>query len=140
LKRNSGFTLIELMIVVSVFAVVVAVAIPTLQQSRKSASATQAIGLLKMTVTVSEQYQVRFGSYPGNENDLVSAGFIPDSNNSENSGYEYHFESTQWSWHMTAQPKIPGVTGDNYFYVDQSGVIRFTADGSAVGATSAPLN
>ena len=130
-------TLIELMIVVAIIAVVASMAIPSLAESRKSAAATQAIGLLKMVVTTSEQYHVRFGVYASNETDLVNAGLIPDSNNSPNSGYEYSYSSTPYAWQMTAAPKVPGVTGDNYFFVDQSGVIRFETEGPATATSPA---
>jgi type II secretory pathway pseudopilin PulG len=125
------------MVVVAIIAIITSLAMPSLQESRKAAAASQAVGTCKITVTVSEQYQVRFGRYPVTENDLVSAGLLPDANNSTNSGYNYSFTSGPYSWEMHANPKTPGVTGDNYFFVDQSGVIRFSTTGPADAASAA---
>lgn len=138
-RNRDAFTILELMIVVALIAIVVAVALPSLQHSRKAASSTQAIGLLKTTVAISEQYYVRFGEYANTETDFVNAGLMPDYNNNSNAGYSFAYTSTPSSWTMTANPKDPGVTGDNYYFVDQSGVIRF--DSAAVAdATSTPVD
>lgn len=139
MRRIGGFTLIELMIVVSVLAVVTAFAIPSLLAARKSANAAKAIGQLKTTVTVSQQYQVRFGSYPSSVNDLVSAGYMPDLNGSANAAYIYSYASSGSTWSMNADPRIPGTTGDRYFFIDDSGVIRFSSNGPA-DASSTPID
>ena len=38
---------------------------------------------------------------------------------------------SQTTWAIAAEPVQPGITGDRYFYVDESGVIRFREDGPA---------
>lgn len=137
MHRSSGFTLVELMIVVAIIAVIASVAIPSLAESRKSATSTQAVRRLKVTVTVSEQYFIRFGEYASNEQNLVDAGLLPDSNNSPNAGYQYTYSSNNFSWQMSAAPRNPGVTGDNYFFVDQTGVIRFNTQQQATAVDGA---
>ena len=110
MQRRSGFTILELMIVVAVLAIVMSVAIPSMQTARKSANSTQAIGLLKTMVSTSEQYRVRFGSYPGGMNDMVNVGLIPNYAASPGAAYNFGFSSTSASWSMTATPRIFGTT------------------------------
>jgi hypothetical protein len=43
------------------------------------------------------------------------------------------------NYNIVAQPTSPGVTGQRYFYTDQSGVIRANSAGAA-SATSTPLS
>jgi prepilin-type N-terminal cleavage/methylation domain-containing protein len=56
-KREKGFTLIELMIVVAIIAIIAAIAIPQLLRSRMSSNEIAAIGSLTTLRTVQAQFQ-----------------------------------------------------------------------------------
>ena len=45
--------------------------------------------------------------------------------------YELQVKPNQNTWFTTASPTKPGKSGDRYFFVDESGVIRFNASASA---------
>ncbi|MEX2497768.1 MAG: pilin [Wenzhouxiangellaceae bacterium] len=70
-KRNSGFTLIELMIVIAILAILMAIAIPAYQTYSIRAKVSEGIyGIAWAKVAVTETYQST-GGVP----DLASTGF-----------------------------------------------------------------
>jgi RNA polymerase sigma-70 factor (ECF subfamily) len=51
-------------------------------------------------------------------------------------GFDFRIEgASDFTWSATADPSVPGVTADRHFFVDESGVIRFSTTGPA-GASS----
>ena len=138
--RHRGFTLIELMIVVAIIAIIAAIAIPSLLSARKSANEASCISSLRTLTTVNEQYRTRFQTYAGALGDLNSEGYIDSVLASgTKSGYTFAYAGAANTGSCTADPETAGTTGDRYFFVDQSGVIRFSSTGTAT-STSAPID
>ena len=146
MKRQEGFTLIELMIVVAIIAIIAAIAIPSLLNARKAGNEASAISSLRTLTTVSEQYRTRFQTYPlGGLTALSGAGYIDTvlgaAEPSLKSGYRFDYTCTGATmWSCTAVPDNVGTTGDRAFFVDQSGVIRFDAAGGVPNSTSSPID
>ena len=155
MKKNQGFTLIELMIVVAIIAIIAAIAIPNLLRSRMSATEASAVGGIRTISTAEISYQaagivVDAGTGVGQYANLAALGattpsFIDSAlASTTKSGYTFLAtpvaNSSAPSYTATAVPASAGSTGTKQYFVDQSGVIRFTGDGSAVSVTSLPLN
>jgi prepilin-type N-terminal cleavage/methylation domain-containing protein len=138
--RSVGFSLVELMIVIAIVAIIAAVAIPSLIQARMSANESAAIGSLRTLSTAELHYRVRMGTY-GTMGDLLAAGSLDASwADGRKSGYLYtsHLAPGGDSWSATADPESPGVSGERFFFADQSGVIRWSL-GAPAGAADPPI-
>ena len=140
MKREQGFTLIELMIVVAIIAIIAAIAIPSLLNARKAGNEASAISSCRTLGTVNEQYRTRFQAYSSSLANLSATGYIDSVLASgTKSGYAFTYSGATNTWTVSAVPSTAGTTGDRGFFVDQSGVIRFAATGAATSASS-PLD
>ena len=152
-KRNAGFTLIELMIVVAIIAIIAAIAIPNLLRSRMSANEAGAAGAMRTISTAEVSYQAAGIDLDANGQGLYAtlaqlAGpaqgqpFI-DQVLGNGTKHGYTFEATPLNanaYTATAVPVIAGQTGVRTYFVDASGVIRFEGDGSVAGPASNPMS
>jgi prepilin-type N-terminal cleavage/methylation domain-containing protein len=140
MKREQGFTLIELMIVVAIIAIIAAIAIPSLLNARKAGNEASAISSLRTLTTVNEQYRTRFQNYSSSLANLSLAGYIDGVLGAgAKSGYTFTYNGATNTWTGSGVPTTATTTGDRGFFVSESGVIRFEATGAAT-ATSAPLD
>ena len=135
-----GFTAVELIIVITVMAVVVSVALPRFMTSQRRANETAAISALRTISTANSLYRNRYGTY-GSLDQLMSAGLIDSAYNDPRRGYVFQSTGTIDSvlWAVEAAPEQPGTSGDRYFFIDERGSIR-VSDGSPADSTSNALD
>ena len=158
MKRSSkGFSLIELLIVVAIILIIAAIAIPNLLRSRIAANQASAVGSLRTLntseVTYSSTFNVGFSqtmSYlqpdpTGSSPTSTAAGLI-DSVLAlgSKSGYSFTYSPGASdsngrinTYAFTAVP-VTSSTGTNYYFTDQSGVIRQNSTTTA-GSTDSPI-
>ena len=154
--KEGGFSLIELLIVVAVLLIIAAIAIPNFVRSKMRANESAAVQNMRIITTANVVYLTTYGI--GFAEDLTKLGgnlVIVDSNNAglidsvlasgTKSGYIYTYTvlvrdpaSHPVSYSVTATPTTIGVTGDRYFYTDQTAIIRQSTTGTA-GPTDAPI-
>jgi type IV pilus assembly protein PilA len=159
-KKQKGFSLIELLIVVAIILIIAAIAIPNLLRARMAANESSAVGSLRTIVTAEFNYQQNYGIGYAPLTNLGSAApctaatisttaaaclVDPQLSGGVKSGYNIATPAPGGigtalapnnAFVATAVPSAVGQTGQRGFYADQSGVIRFTTDGSVPLATS----
>jgi len=156
-RAQTGFSLIELLVVVAIILIIAAIAIPSLMRSRMAANESGAAESVRTITTGETTYAAACPDtgFSATLNELntgaicVSGKNIIDSvlggpDPSVKSGYTFIYTpkaagGTNTTYSIVALPVAAGVTGNRGFYSDQTGVIRYSLDGTAPTPTSSAL-
>jgi prepilin-type N-terminal cleavage/methylation domain-containing protein len=140
--RRRAFTLMEIIVVVTIIALAAAISIPNLLRARLAANESQAIAALRTIASAAHVYRASHSTFPADLEELVeeSPPYIDSIlANGTKQGYSFSFSGDLYGFEGTAEPLTAGLTGNRYFYVDASGVIRSDPSASATN-TSDPLD
>lgn len=157
-KLSSGFSLIELLIVVAIIMIIAAIAIPNFMRSRMAANQASAVASLRQICTAEVTYASTYGtgyssllSYLGppatpgpptsTAADLLDVILAGSGNSSTKSGYTFIYSVhcpnlTCDSYQVNANPVTPGKTGVTFYYVNETAVILQNTTGTATSADS----
>ena len=150
-RRERGFSLIELLIVVAIVLILAAVAVPKLNQNRMLANETAAVQQIQTIHKAQVQYQSQFNRFATTLNELgpgqgsgnvgpAAADLIPgDLALGRKSGYIFNVQPTQTGYQVNANPQTHNSTGRRTFYSDQTLVIRENWGQEPAGPTSPEL-
>src|SRR5215471_1893036 len=64
MRKQKGFSLIELLIVVTIILIIAAIAIPNLMRSKQAANQSSAAGTIRTLITAEETYKSTWGKQP----------------------------------------------------------------------------
>ena len=164
MKRQEGFSLIELLIVVAIILIIAAIAIPNFMRSKMAANEASAVSSLRVINTGEITYASAYSSigysaalsHLGGNPAVCAVGTgatqtgaclidnvlaLASSAAAAKSGYYFLYApvgNAGTAYTVQAPPAIPGVTGGRYFFSDQTNVIRYGLS-SQSDQTSSPL-
>ncbi len=138
-KRRRGFSLVELLIVISIILILAAIAGPNLLKGRTAAQETAAISAIKTMHVAQTQYYAQFEKYATTLAELgpptsgaagpQAADLVPGALAAgKKGGYLFTLRATQAGYQINANPETFGTTGNRTLFSDQSQVIRENHD------------
>jgi type IV pilus assembly protein PilA len=145
-----GFSLIELLIVISIILIIITMAVPKFNQAKRFANETGAITAIRSIHEAQVQYQSQYGRFATSltelgppqsgaaspaSADLIDATFAAGVK----SGYKLTVTGNQSGYAINANPETFGTSGTRTFYSDQTMVIRANDGAEPATASSKEL-
>jgi type IV pilus assembly protein PilA len=149
-KQRRGFSLIELLIVISIILIIITIAVPKFQRAQMTARQTAAIQAIRAIHTAEVEYQSQYGKYAASLTELgppasgapssAAADLIGnDVSNGEKQGYKFTLTGSQGGYVITAVPVSYGTSGAVTYFSDQSMTVHYNEGPEPATAQSKEL-
>jgi type IV pilus assembly protein PilA len=157
MKKQLGFSLVELLIVIAIILIIAAIAIPNLLRAKIAANESSAVSSVRTITTAETTYSSNWGSgYAATLNNLGGGApcLVATAANAciiesllsappfMKSGYTFvaigntPAMGVNSGFEVNATPVVVDVTGKRAFCSDQTGVIRGNTTGVAIGTAA----
>jgi len=145
--EKKGFTLVEIMVVVTIIGILAIIAVPIFIRTRINANEQMLRGDLRAFTSANESYQSTQNPpvYAPEIQNLIDLKYIDSvwGAGGRRHGYQFSYAlgSSGATFSLQAQPAIQNITGINRYCVDQTGVPYVGGTGDGAGCTGgAPVS
>lgn len=134
-RRQAGFSLVELLIVIAIILIIASIAVPKLNRTRMQAQEMAALRHVAAIHTGMTQYYSQFGKFAttlaelgppasGNPGPSGSDLLPGDLASGIKGGYTFTVQGSPSGYTIAANPTVYNSTGTRTFFSDQTMVVR----------------
>lgn len=156
MRKENGFSLVELLLVVAVMLIIFAIAIPNFMRARVRANESSAVASIRAITQAAMTYSISYPDIGFPATLATLGGASPCTASSSQAcliddalaagtkgGYSFVWTgdgaTPSVSFTLTGSPQVFGSSGERMFCTDQSAVIHYEPSGTSCGASSPTL-
>jgi type IV pilus assembly protein PilA len=124
MRRQDGFSLIEILVVVAIIGIIAAIGIPRFVNAQRSAREAAAVSNLRAVISAESAYIGLIGGFAsyGTMDELILHGYLDASFNQIRSNYSFSVALINGTsgYQLKAQPQSASL---KYYYASETGLI-----------------
>jgi prepilin-type N-terminal cleavage/methylation domain-containing protein len=138
-KKEKGFTLVEIMVVVTIVGLLAVIAVPIFIRTRINANEQMLRGDLRSFTSANESYQTTQNppGYAADIQALIDLKYLDSAWGAGGRRHGYLFTYAvgpeQATYSIVATPAIQNITGINRYCVDHTGAAQVSGNGTGTG-------